>query len=294
MRDDIHEAVMVKEVINNLIFDKNGSYVDCTFGMGGHSAAILNSLDKQGNLTSIDKDSSCRKIAMKLTLQDKRMKFINDNFGNIEKYFKRDSLNGVLLDLGISSTQLKDASRGFSFSMSGPLDMRIDQTNSDTAEVWINNSSRAEIERVFRDLGEERQSKHIAKLICEKRKQKAITTTKELSDIIVSCKKRTSRIHPATNIFRAIRMQVNFELEELNKALNSISKLLKIGGRFAVISFHSLEDRIAKRFIQGKDMALRESVFQLVGGKPMRPTKTEIKMNPRSRSAILRIGERVS
>ena len=148
--------------------------------------------------------------------------------------------------------------------------------------------------KVLREIGEERQSKKIAKLICNKRKEKAIKTTKDLSDIILSCKKRSSKIHPATNVFRAVRMRINHELEELNSVLGTVGEVLKIGGRLAVISFHSLEDRIVKRFIQGKDGAGIDSTFKLVGGKPIKPNQDEIKENPRSRSAIMRVAERVA
>jgi len=290
----LHEAIMVDQAISHLILNKKGSYVDCTFGTGGHTTAILNCLGPQGHLTCLDKDPCSDERAIKMSLSDKRMRFVNDSFSNLESYFELESLDGVLLDLGISTKQLDDPERGFSFQKLGPLDMRIDQTSSLSADFWINNSSKDEIEKVLREIGEERQSKKIAKLICNKRKEKAIKTTKDLSDIILSCKKRSSKIHPATNVFRAVRMRINHELEELNSVLGTVGEVLKIGGRLAVISFHSLEDRIVKRFIQGKDGAGIDSTFKLVGGKPIKPNQDEIKENPRSRSAIMRVAERVA
>ena len=291
---ELHQAVMVDQVINHLILNKQGNYVDCTFGLGGHTSAILDNLGTQGFLTSIDRDSASTEIAIKISLEDKRMRFINDSFGNLESHCERNSLDGVLLDLGISSNQLDDPKRGFSFRNSGPLDMRMDQKSFLSAEFWLNNSSKEEIEKVLRQIGEERQSRKIASLICSTRLKRPIQTTKELSDIILSCKGTASIKHPATNIFRAIRMKINSEIEELHSVLKAVGRVLKIGGRLAVISFHSLEDRVAKRFIQGKDGAGFDSTFKLVGGKPIKPDKSEIDDNPRSRSAILRIAERIT
>ena len=288
-----HETVMLEQVINSLILNKQGSYVDCTFGMGGHTSAILDSLGSQGHLTSIDKDSYSEEIAIKLSLEDKRMRFISGSFGNLEDYFEKNSLDGVLLDLGISSNQLDDPDRGFSFKNSGPLDMRMDQTSSLSAEFWINNASKEEIEKVFKEIAEERQSRKITRLICSKRAQSPIKTTKDLVNIVLSSRSGTSKIHTLRNIFRAIRMKVNCELEELSSVLKAAGTVLKIGGRLLVVSFHSLEDRTTKRFIQGKDGAGIESTFKLVGGKPLKPDQLEIDNNPRSRSAILRIAEKV-
>ncbi|WP_348661984.1 16S rRNA (cytosine(1402)-N(4))-methyltransferase RsmH [Croceibacter atlanticus] len=261
--------------------------------MGGHTSAILDSLGSQGHLTSIDKDSYSEEIAIKLSLEDKRMRFISGSFGNLEDYFEKNSLDGVLLDLGISSNQLDDPDRGFSFKNSGPLDMRMDQTSSLSAEFWINNASKEEIEKVFKEIAEERQSRKITRLICSKRVESPIKTTKDLVNIVLSSRSGTSKIHTLRNIFRAIRMKVNCELEELSGVLKAAGTVLKVGGRLLVISFHSLEDRTTKRFIQGKDGAGTETIFKLIGGKPLKPDQLEIDNNPRSRSAILRIAEKV-
>ena len=285
---------MVEKVINNLILKKKGTYVDGTFGSGGHASAILKKLDAEGILTAFDRDENSKKIAESITSIDRRMRFFKDSFGNIENYFENQTLDGILLDLGISSGQLNDPERGFSFEIQGPLDMRMDQNSPLSAEDWLNNSSKNEIEKVLRILGEERFSKKIANYICLRRKRKPIQTTKDLVEIILTCKREGYRRHPATNAFRAIRMHVNSELEELHKLLSTVGRLLRLGGRLAVISFHSLEDRMVKRFIQGKDSIDDRSSFKLVSGKPMKPRFEEIKRNPRSRSAILRVAERTS
>ena len=284
---------MVEQVIQSLITNKHGTYVDCTFGAGGHSLAILEALGLKGRLTCLDKDVTSNDIARKIRSNDKRMSFIHDSFKNLKEHFELKSLDGVLLDLGISSNQLDDPKRGFSFQKLGPLDMRMDRSNKLSAEIWINNSSRKEIERVLRELGQEKKSKKIAEKICQRRQKKAIKTTKDLTDIVLSCKKRKSKKHPATDTFRAIRMIVNNELGELVEALEVVGKVLKKGGRLVVISFNSLEDRIVKRFIKGMGSSNKDLLFNLVGGKPLKPELKELKRNPRSRSAILRVAEKV-
>jgi len=289
-----HEAVMVEEVLTYLVVDKNGVYVDCTFGAGGHSQEILNSLQEEGRLIGIDRDISVKDRVQKSLINDERFSLISDRFSNLKDHFKEDSIDGILVDLGISSTQLDDSDRGFSFQTLGPLDMRMDQSTGISAEQWINTASKKEIEDVFWILGEERASRRVAKVICERRIKQPFTSTKELAEIVLTCIPRRGKKHPATNIFRAIRMQVNEEIEELYSLLESSSLLLKEGGRLAIISFHSIEDRVVKRFIQGKDRISSSVNFKTVGGKHVKPTKEEIKENPRSRSAILRVAEKVA
>jgi len=289
-----HEAVMVEEVLTYLVVDKNGVYVDCTFGAGGHSQEILNSLQEEGRLVGIDRDISVKDRVQKSLINDERFSLISDRFSNLKDHFKEDSIDGILVDLGISSTQLDDSDRGFSFQTLGPLDMRMDQSTGISAEQWINTASKKEIEDVFWILGEERASRRVAKVICERRIKQPFTSTKELAEIVLTCIPRRGKKHPATNIFRAIRMQVNEEIEELYSLLESSSLLLKEGGRLAIISFHSIEDRVVKRFIQGKDRISSSVNFKTVGGKHVKPTKEEIKENPRSRSAILRVAEKVA
>ena len=288
-----HEAVMVEEVLENLVFKNNGTYVDCTFGAGGHSLEILKKLDSLGSLVSFDKDIQATLDLSEEFFGETRFKLINDSFSNIKKYFKNDSIDGVLIDLGISSTQLDDAKRGFSFQSDGPLDMRIDATKGITARDWINGASKKEIEDVLWNLGEERASRKIARKIVYSREKKSIETTKDLTDLILNSVHKKSKKHPATNSFRAIRMFINNEIQELKEALEASGDLLRSGGRLAVISFHSMEDRIVKRFFQGKDRVNSRVEFKYLKDKFLKPGSQEILNNPRSRSAILRVAEKV-
>ena len=288
-----HEAVMVEEVLENLVFKNNGTYVDCTFGAGGHSLEILKKLDSFGSLVSFDKDIQATLNLPIEFIGETRFKLINDSFSNIKKYFKNDSIDGVLIDLGISSTQLDDAKRGFSFQSDGPLDMRIDVTKGITARDWINGASKKEIEDVLWNLGEERASRKIARKIVQSREKKSIETTKDLTDLILNSVHTKSKKHPATNSFRAIRMFINNEIQELKEALEASGDLLRSGGRLAVISFHSMEDRIVKRFFQGKDRVNSRVEFKYLKDKFLKPGSQEILNNPRSRSAILRIAEKI-
>ena len=288
-----HEAVMVEEVLENLVFKNNGTYVDCTFGAGGHSLEILKKLDSLGSLVSFDKDIQATLNLSREFIGETRFKLINDSFSNIKKYFKNDSIDGVLIDLGISSTQLDDAKRGFSFQSDGPLDMRIDATKGITARDWINGASKKEIEDVLWNLGEERASRKIARKIVYSREKKSIETTKDLTDLILNSVHTKSKKHPATNSFRAIRMFINNEIQELTEALEASGDLLRSGGRLAVISFHSMEDRIVKRFFQGKDRVNSRVEFKYLKDKFLKPGSQEILNNPRSRSAILRVAEKI-
>ena len=288
-----HEAVMTEEVLENLILSRKGLYMDCTFGAGGHSLKILEKLNKDGKLLSMDKDKNATDIINKEFIKDPRFSIINDSFSQLSLYVENETVNGILIDLGISSTQLDDSERGFSFQLDGPLDMRIDNSQGISAEEWINTATKKEIEDVFWILGEDRYSRRIARKICDTRIKNPIRTTKELSEIVLSAVSRQSKKHPATNIFRAIRMKINKELEELYKVLEASSYALCFGGRLAVISFHSMEDRIVKRFIQGKDRLDSSIKFSYIGDKFIKPTSEEIKINPRSRSAILRVAEKV-
>ena len=284
---------MVDEVLENLVSKQNGRYIDCTFGAGGHSLKILKKLNQDGALTSIEKDKMATLNLSSEFTDDIRFKLINDSFSNLNKLFKDSEIDGILIDLGISSTQLDDPERGFSFQSNGPLDMRIDTSQGQTAAEWINSATKKEIEDVLWTLGEERASRKIASKICESREKKPIESTKELSDLIISCVYKRSKKHPATNSFRAIRMFINQEIYELQCALEAASYVLCCGGRLAVISFHSMEDRIVKRFFQGKDRIGSNIKFKYFGEKFLKPTKTEMSTNPRSRSAILRVAEKI-
>ena len=288
-----HEAVMVEEVLENLVFEKNGKYIDCTFGAGGHSSEILKKISDAGALTSLEKDAQATLNLSSYFTDDSRFRLINDSFSNIRNFFNDKEVDGVLIDLGISSTQLDDPKRGFSFQSTGPLDMRIDTSKGQTAAEWINNASKKEIEDVLWILGQERASRKIASKICESREKRPIESTKELSDLVVSCVYKKTKKHPATNSFRAIRMYINNEIQELQGVLEAASYVLCCGGRLAVISFHSMEDRIVKRFFQGKDRKESDIKFEYIRDKFLKPSDKEISANPRSRSAILRIAEKV-
>ena len=286
-----HAPVMINESIDSLMLNKSGAYLDCTFGLGGHSKEILKRLNSDGTLNSIDQDQTVIEYAKKI--QDSRFKFQYSKFSEIGELFLNKKFDGILFDLGVSSLQLDDATRGFSFQKNGKLDMRMDQTNKVSALDWVNNAKEKEIADIFYYLGEERKSRLFAKRIIEKRKNKLIESTEELAEIAFAGKKYgNSKKHPATNIFRAIRIFINNELEEIKKALSASIDLLQDRGRLVVISFHSMEDRIVKNFLKGKleDIEFENSIKII--GKIIKPNQDEINLNPRSRSAVLRVGEK--
>ena len=286
-----HAPVMINESIDSLMLNKSGAYLDCTFGLGGHSKEILKWLNSDGTLNSIDQDQTVIEYAKKI--QDSRFKFQYSKFSEIGELFLNKKFDGILFDLGVSSLQLDDATRGFSFQKNGKLDMRMDQTNKVSALDWVNNAKEKEIADIFYYLGEERKSRLFAKRIIEKRKNELIESTEELAEIAFAGKKYgNSKKHPATNIFRAIRIFINNELGEIKKALSASIDLLQDRGRLVVISFHSMEDRIVKNFLKGKleDIEFENSIKII--GKIIKPTQDEINLNPRSRSAVLRVGEK--
>ena len=286
-----HAPVMINESIDSLMLNKSGAYLDCTFGLGGHSKEILKRLNSDGTLNSIDQDQTVIEYAKKI--QDSRFKFQYSKFSEIGELFLNKKFDGILFDLGVSSLQLDDATRGFSFQKNGKLDMRMDQTNKVSALDWVNNAKEKEIADIFYYLGEERKSRLFAKRIIEKRKNELIESTEELAEIAFAGKKYgNSKKHPATNIFRAIRIFINNELEEIKKALLASIDLLQDKGRLVVISFHSMEDRIVKNFLKGKLENIEfENSIKIIG-KIIKPTQDEINLNPRSRSAVLRVGEK--
>ena len=288
-----HTPVMINETIDSLMLNKSGAYLDCTFGLGGHSKEILKRLNANGTLNSIDQDKTVFRYAKKI--QDSRFKFQHSKFSKIGELFLNKKFDGILFDLGVSSLQLDDAKRGFSFQKNGKLDMRLDQTDKVSAIDWVNSAKEKEIANVFYYLGEERKSRLFAKRIIEKRKYKCIESTDELAEIAFAGKKyRNSKKHPATNIFRAIRIFINNELEEIKKALIASIDLLQDKGRLVVISFHSMEDRIVKNFLRGKleNIEFENSIKTI--GKIIKPTQEEINLNARSRSAVLRVGEKIN
>ena len=288
-----HAPVMINESLDSLMLNKSGAYLDCTFGLGGHSKEILKRLDSRGSLSAIDQDQATLQYANKI--QDPRFKFQYSKFSKIGELFVNKKFDGIFFDLGVSSLQLDDASRGFSFQRNGKLDMRMDQTNKISALDWINKAKEQEIADIFYYLGEERKSRLFAKRVVERRKNKLIESTEELAAIAFAGKKYTnSRKHPATNIFRAIRIFINNELEEIKKALIASIDLLQDKGRLVVISFHSMEDRIVKNFLKGKiENKEIENSLKIIG-KIIKPSQEEITINARSRSAILRVGEKLN
>jgi len=297
--------VLLKEVLHYLIPKKGGGvYIDCTLGGGGHSKAILERIYPDGLLIGIDRDIEAIKAARKeLSNFLDRAILIRDNFKNLEEILsnlKIKVIAGVLFDLGVSSHQLRERERGFSFREDGHLDMRMDPTQKFNASTLINNYTEEELVRIFGKYGEERFSKRIARLIVLERQKNPITTTKQLADLVIralpKAKKRGRwRIHPATRVFQAIRIEVNQELDLLEKSLNQVIKVLEDKGRICVISYHSLEDRIVKNVFK---KAEREKVakenygLKIITKKPIRASQEEIKRNPKARSAKLRVAEK--
>ena len=288
-----HAPVMLNESIDSLVLNKSGAYLDCTFGLGGHSKEILKRLNSEGTLDSIDQDQRVIKYAEKI--KDPRFNFEYSKFSKIGELFSNRKFDGILFDLGVSSLQLDDASRGFSFQKNGKLDMRMDQNDKISALEWINKAHEKEIADIFYSLGEERKSRLFAKRLVEKRRNKLIESTGELAEVTYVGKKfRKSKNHPATNIFRAIRIFINNEFEEIKKALHASIDLLQDKGRLVVISFHSMEDRIVKNFLKGRLENQENTNAIKIIGKIIKPSLEEINLNSRSRSAILRVGEKIS
>jgi len=250
-----HQSVLLEETVQLLAVQKDGFYVDCTFGRGGHSQKILELLGPQGQLLAIDKDPSAITVAEGIAGRDTRLSVEHGSFGKLREILMTrgifGEINGVLLDLGVSSPQLDDAERGFSFLHDGPLDMRMNPEETLTAAGWIATASQQDIARVLFRYGEESASRRIAQTIVETRTEQPITTTGELARLIEGViPRRGPGKHPATKSFQAIRIYINRELEELESCLRDVIDALALGGRLCVISFHSLEDRIVKRFMR--------------------------------------------
>lgn len=306
-----HLPVMLDEVLAALALRDQGLYVDCTFGRGGHAAAILARLGDEGRLWALDRDPEAAAAGAELMQRDARFRFIKAPFSQLREVIReRDALgsvDGLLLDLGVSSPQLDDAQRGFSFANDGPLDMRMDPAAGESAADWLNRAPQDEIRQVLREYGDERHAGRIARAIVQARTDVPFSRTAELSDLIrrvAGAKAAKSRIHPATRSFQAIRIRVNSELNELTSALDAAVDILRPGGRLVVISFHSIEDRIVKRFIRHAQTG-RFDAFERpesddwtarlvsVGGL-QKPSADEETSNPRARSAKLRVAERTA
>lgn len=304
-----HISVMLDESVDMLVTDENGFYIDGTFGRGGHSRLVLSRL-KQGRLLGFDKDPVAIQHGVNLAHEDHRFSIVQDSFANMANHifsvFGSDKVDGVMMDLGVSSPQLDDAERGFSFMNDGPLDMRMNPNEGVSAAEWIASAPEKEMADVMYQYGEERFSRRIAKAICEYRSHTHIVSTLQLAKIIADANPSWEKgKNPATRAFQGIRIHVNNELADLEAGLEAAISSLKVGGRLVVISFHSLEDRIVKRFMKLKSKgpelprhlpipnAHLDIQFKTVG-KAIKPSKKEVSENVRSRSAVLRVLERIS
>lgn len=308
-----HTTVLLDEAVESLHIRPNGIYVDCTFGRGGHARAILERLGPEGRLIAIDRDAAAIEHAAR-TMNDKRFSLHHAAMSELAQVLAKEGLDasggavdGVLADLGVSSPQLDDGERGFSFRFDAPLDMRMDQTRGETVEAWLARADEREIGEVIKEYGEERFAKQIARKIVAARSVGRIRTTRQLAELVAEAvRTREPGQHPATRTFQALRIFINQELEEVTRMLPQAVAGLRAGGRLAVISFHSLEDRIVKRFLQEASRKDRlpsnfpiraneidEATLDLIG-KAVRPSAAEIDANPRARSAIMRVAQRTT
>lgn len=301
-----HETVLLNEAVEALAVRADGVYFDATFGRGGHSAAILAKLDERGRVFATDRDVHALAAGEALASQDDRFEIYHAAFSSASEWLVslglQGKVDGVLFDLGVSSPQIDEAERGFSFQQNGPLDMRMNQQAGETAAQWLARAEEEDIANVLYRLGDEKFSRRIARRIVETRDAQPLTTTFDLVRCIIEATpRRDPRKHPATRSFQAIRLHINRELDEITAALSEVVDLLSLGGRLVVISFHSLEDRIVKNFIRDESTTDKDFFGQPVGvarlsrvGGAVRASAEEIARNPRSRSAIMRVAERVA
>ncbi len=307
-----HEPVLVREVLDSLTINPGGIYVDGTVGPGGHSWQIGKRLNKEGLLICLDIDPGALEFARKrlssLSCQVRAIKESYSRLGNVLNELGLEKVDGILVDLGMSSYQLEESGRGFSFSKDEPLDMRMDPENRVTAAGLLNSLSLRDLEDIFRIYGEEKRARTIAKAIVNTRKKAPITRASQLAELIESLFPRSpgrSLKHPATKTFQALRIAVNKELENLNEFLDSVPEWIKTGGRLVILSYHSLEDRLVKQAMMQWEKGCicpprfpqcvcgQKPLFKRVYKKAVRPQPSEIKKNPRARSAILRAAERI-
>jgi len=306
-----HLPVMYAEALQQLAIKKDGIYLDCTFGRGGHSQGILNLLGPTGQLMAFDRDSDAiNSDYAQAMLADERFKLKHSCFSQLENIVESAGLagkiDGILLDLGVSSPQLDNPERGFSFLRDGPLDMRMDGSTGVSAEQWLASVDEKDLVKVLFEYGEEKFARRIARAIVEQRAQAPIATTRQLALLIEDAVSvREKHKHPATRTFQAIRIEINGELDELKVVLEQSARVLKPEGRLVVISFHSLEDRIVKRFIRNesgakynpgklpiKEVDIAKGILKKVS-KALKADTQEIRQNPRARSAVMRVAERV-
>ncbi|QOJ24773.1 MAG: 16S rRNA (cytosine(1402)-N(4))-methyltransferase RsmH [Gammaproteobacteria bacterium] len=309
----MHIPVLLHEAVDALAIKPDGVYVDATFGRGGHSRQILMRLGEHGRLIALDRDPAA--VVSAEAIADERFCIRHGSFAHMQRILQQlgiAKIDGVLLDLGVSSPQLEEVSRGFSFRAGGPLDMRMDITQGQTAAEWLATVAEEQLERVIKDYGEERFARQIAKAIVVARARQPIVTTSQLAEIVsgvVRPRQRESMRHPATRTFQAIRIFLNQELEELSLVLPQCVELLNPGGRLVVISFHSLEDRMVKQFMRKaastdelpRGVPLREKDVQKLSkqtlrviGRAVRPGELEVDENVRARSAVMRVAEKVT
>jgi len=309
-REFTHTTVLLQPAIERLMVDSTGVYIDGTFGRGGHSRELLEKLGEAGRVFGIDRDPVAADTGQKLAAEDSRFKMSRESFARLGAFAEQHGLtgrvSGILLDLGVSSPQLDDVSRGFSFLQDGPLDMRMDPERGQSAGAWLAGAKEKDIADVLKTFGEERYARRIARAIVTARAEHPIETTGQLAAIVKQANPNWERDkHPATRAFQGIRIFINGELSALQEALNDSLEVLRIGGRLVVISFHSLEDKIVKNFMSlqtkgdnfPRDLPVLYNdlhpTLKLIG-KPIRPDEDEIRVNPRSRSAIMRVAERIA
>jgi 16S rRNA (cytosine1402-N4)-methyltransferase len=301
-----HKTVLLHEAVDALAVRPDGTYVDGTFGRGGHSRLILQKLGSAGKLIALDRDLTA--VEAGKAVQDARFVMVHSAFSGVRKVLEKlgvERVDGILLDLGVSSPQIDQSARGFSFRGDGPLDMRMDVSRGQTAAEWLNTATEGQIGEVIKTYGEERFAKQIARAIVAARAEHPFTTTRQLAEIVAKAvRTREPGQDPATRTFQALRIYLNQELEELSLVLPQCVEMLAPAGRIVVISFHSLEDRIVKRYLRDQSnpdvfpsrLPLRSSEMPApklhLVGKAMRPSSEEVAANPRSRSAVMRVAER--
>lgn len=290
---DLHRPVMVREVVSALTRDgtRGGDFLDATLGLGGHSEALL-AARADARIVGLDRDGEALARAQaRLAFHGARFRALRGNFRDARRLLRGERFDGAVMDLGVSSMQLDTAERGFSFLRDAALDMRMDREAAETAADWVNRATGDELERIFREYGEERRARRVAEAICEERRAAPIRTTLRLAEIVAAAAggaRPWERLHPATRVFMALRMAVNDEIGALREGLEAVGALLTTGARLAVISFHSVEDREVKRCFREWKRAGMARVLTL---KPLAPGEQETRENPRARSARLRVAE---